>query len=168
MSILYKLFGVPGTLDEYIDKVKKHGYEKVNITLTYYERYSRWNNCWNEYHLIIIQEQPVPDSKNLKEYRLKKHPEIKIPKIQTHACGTVTIKNHHYSNCAIALAKQLENEGLTPLINDLPLDCIIANIDNEQYDPHMCCKNYLPKANNDGYSREHNPISLLSLKYSQN
>src|SRR3989338_6730314 len=37
MSIAYKLFGVPKTLDEFLDKVKRKGYNKVNINLWSYD-----------------------------------------------------------------------------------------------------------------------------------
>lgn len=51
MTILYKLFGVPRTLDEFIDRIKKEGYNQVDVTLTTYDDDTLWTGP--AYHGVV-------------------------------------------------------------------------------------------------------------------
>ena len=56
MTLKYKLFGIPGTFEEFVDKIKNKGQKQVNIVLGSYNDEGGLGVQFFNYHVYIMLE----------------------------------------------------------------------------------------------------------------
>lgn len=119
MSIAYKLFGVPRTFDEFIDKVKRRGDSQVDVTLVHYDD-GKWN-----YHCIVgVQARKT-------KLRLHRHTHIRLGDLYHTVIDKAEIQKASLKE-AVETAEKLKVLGLEATISGKPIDQAIEAIN--QYD----------------------------------
>lgn len=114
MTLRYRLFGIPRTFNEFVDKAKKEGEHKVNIAVGKYNSYPTPFNIvpWN--HSVAIGLETGKIRTKLKTYTYNTHRGRKD--LFDTVIGKAKVEEATLKE-AIEIAEKLQEIGLEPTIN---------------------------------------------------
>lgn len=108
MSIAYNLFGIPRTFNEFVDKIRKKGYTRVNVIVESCRRAGPGIEVFKTYYRIGIQ------SGNIRLKKLNRYYE------HIGLLGMDEVEQEVWTEARRA-AEKLQNLGLEATINNGPI-----------------------------------------------
>lgn len=126
MSIQYKLFGKPKTLDEFVDKAKKTGINKISVLVAAYDDAGNlFGEGFFNYHCRVgLLAGKI-------RLKLGEHTHIRFGHLYHTVIGKAEVEKEAFTE-AVETAERLSNLGFEVTINGKPVNEVKEAL--EQYD----------------------------------